>query len=157
MSSLNPGEERPEISGCGSDLPSPEPSRRDGRPKLEDPPEPSRRAAQHKLKAPPDKLGAETHELGAPKTAERRATADARLRWHHDNYRSLAEAQRSQWPQWLEALKKEYGCLISEGLFGEVGRSTVPETPKWCPHSCFSTSKRMALSSAELSCVETSP
>ena len=28
MSSLNPGEERPEISGCGSDLPSAEPSRR---------------------------------------------------------------------------------------------------------------------------------
>ena len=33
--------------------------------------------------------------------------------------KSLAEAQRSpQWPQLLEALKKEYGSLVSEGVFG---------------------------------------
>ena len=39
----------------------------------------------------------------------------------------LAEAQRSpQRPQWLEVLKKEHGGLISEGVFDEVGRSTVP-------------------------------
>ena len=42
--------------------------------------------------------------------------------------KSLAEAQRPpKWPQWLEALKKEYGGLISEGVFDEVDRSTVPE------------------------------
>ena len=43
----------------------------------------------------------------------------------------LAEAQRPpQWPQWLEALKEEYGGLISEGVFGEVGHSAVPEDTK---------------------------
>jgi len=48
--------------------------------------------------------------------------------------KSLAEAQRSpQWPQWLEALKKEYGGLISEGVFDEVDRSTVPEGTKVVP------------------------
>ena len=48
--------------------------------------------------------------------------------------KSLAEAQRSpQWPQWLEALKKEYGGLISEGVFDEVDRSTVPEDTKVVP------------------------
>ena len=55
----------------------------------------------------------------------------------HDGARvtkSLAEAQRPpQWPQWLEALKKEYGGLLSGGVFDEVGRSTAPEDTKVVP------------------------
>jgi len=48
--------------------------------------------------------------------------------------RSLKEAQRSpQWPQWLAALEKEYGGLISEGVFKEVDRSSVPTDNKVVP------------------------
>jgi len=68
-----------------------ETSRRDEEPTLEDPPGMSQRAARPKLKVPPDKLGAENHELEALKAAERRATADARLRWHHNNYKIAHE------------------------------------------------------------------
>ena len=38
-----------------------------------------------------------------------------------------------QWPQWLEALKKEYGGLLSEGMFDELGRSALPEDTKVLP------------------------
>jgi len=68
-----------------------ETSRRDEEPTPEDPPGMSQRAARPKLKVPPDKLGAENHELEALKAAERRATADARLRWHHNNYKIAHE------------------------------------------------------------------
>ena len=51
-------------------------------------PEPSRRDAQSQPKAPPGKLGAEQYELEALMAAESKATADARLRWHHANYRN---------------------------------------------------------------------
>ena len=40
--------------------------------------------------------------------------------------KSLAEAGRSaQWPQWLEALKKECGDFLSQGVFDEVDRGAV--------------------------------
>ena len=46
----------------------------------------------------------------------------------------FAKAQRPpQWPQWPEVPKKEYGVLISEGMFGEVNHSTVPEDTKVVP------------------------
>ena len=47
--------------------------------------------AQLKPKVPPDKLGAEHYEPEALMAAERKATADARLRWKHDNYRIAHE------------------------------------------------------------------
>ena len=48
--------------------------------------------------------------------------------------KSLSEAIRSpQWPQWLEALKKEYGGLLSKGVFDEVDRSDVPASSKVVP------------------------
>ena len=55
----------------------------------------------------------------------------------HDGVRvpkTLAEAQRSpQWPLWLEALKKEYGGLVTQGVFDEVDRSAVPVDAKVVP------------------------
>ena len=48
--------------------------------------------------------------------------------------KSISEAIRSpQWPQWLEALKKEYGGLLSKGVFNEVDRSAVPAGSKVVP------------------------
>ena len=48
--------------------------------------------------------------------------------------RSIAEAQRSdQWDLWLAALKKEYGGLLSEGVFGEVDATAVPASTKVVP------------------------
>jgi hypothetical protein len=55
----------------------------------------------------------------------------------HDGVRvptTIQEAQRSpQWPQWLEALKKEYGGLISQGVFDEVDRASLPSDTKVVP------------------------
>ena len=48
--------------------------------------------------------------------------------------RSIAEAQRpDQWNLWLAALKKEYGGLLSEGVFDEVDATAVPASTKVVP------------------------
>ena len=38
-----------------------------------------------------------------------------------------------QWPLWLEALKKEYGGLVTQGVFDEVDRSAVSVDAKVVP------------------------
>ena len=48
--------------------------------------------------------------------------------------RSIDEARRSdQWDLWLAALKKEYGGLLSEGVFDEVDATAVPASTKVVP------------------------
>ena len=48
--------------------------------------------------------------------------------------KTIWEARKTpQWPQWLEALKKEYGGLRNQGVFDEVERSSVPLGTKVVP------------------------
>jgi len=48
--------------------------------------------------------------------------------------KSIWEARKTpQWPQWLAALKKEYGGLRDHGVFDEVERSSVPLGTKVVP------------------------
>ena len=53
---------------------------------------------------------------------------------YHGNSQNLRQALVSpRRAQWLEALKKGYGGLVSRGLFDEVDRSAVPAGTKVVP------------------------
>ena len=65
--------------------------------------------------------------------------------------KSLEEARRSpQWPQWLEALKEEYGGLLAQGVFDEVDRASVPVDTRVVPTNFSSASNRTGRSRSEL-------